>query len=116
LQHEISNIKKDIVNLKKDLQDVKTDNKDIKQQLLLSNLKTCFQDNNSDNEDNKSEYPIEEESKNKQISNNVKIVNLINKVIPSKWYSKVHIIVSQDYSFDVITLIDSGADLNCIQE
>jgi hypothetical protein len=70
-----------------------------------------FQDNNSDNEDNKSEYPIEEESKNKQISNDVKIVNLINKVVPSKWYSKVHIIVSQDYSFDVITLIDSGADL-----
>jgi hypothetical protein len=50
------------------------------------------------------------------ISNDVKIISLINKVVPSKWYSKVHIVVVQDYYFDVIALIDSGADLNCIPE
>jgi hypothetical protein len=41
---------------------------------------------------------------------------LINKVCPPKWYAKIHIVVAQDYAFDVITLIDSGVDLNCIQE
>jgi hypothetical protein len=49
------------------------------------------------------------------IPNDVKIISLINKVSPPKWYAKVHIVVAQDYAFDVITLIDSGADLNCIQ-
>ena len=51
------------------------------------------------------------------ISNDVKIIILINKeVIPPKWFARVHIVVAQDYSFDVIVLIDYGADLNCIQE
>jgi hypothetical protein len=48
--------------------------------------------------------------------NDVKIISLINKAVPPKWYAKVHIIVAQDYAFDAIALIDSGADLNCIQE
>jgi hypothetical protein len=50
------------------------------------------------------------------ISNDVKIISLINKVCPPKWYAKVHIVIAQDYAFDVIALIDYGADLNCIQE
>jgi hypothetical protein len=41
---------------------------------------------------------------------------MINKVCPPKWYAKVHIVVDQDFDFNVIALIDSGADLNCIQE
>ena len=54
---------------------------------------------------------------NNLIFNEVKIIRLINKeVIPPKWFARVHIVVAQDYSFDVIALIDSGADLNCIQE
>ena len=50
------------------------------------------------------------------ISDKVKIVSLINKIVPPKWYSKVNIIVAPDYTLDVIALIDSSADLNCIQE
>jgi hypothetical protein len=56
------------------------------------------------------------ESSNNLISNNTKTISLINKVVPPKWYVKGHIVVAQDYAFDVIALIDSGADLNCIQE
>jgi hypothetical protein len=41
---------------------------------------------------------------------------LINKVYPPRWYAKVHIVVAQDYAFDVIALIVTGANLNCIQE
>jgi hypothetical protein len=118
LQHEINNIKKEIIVLKSDLQNVKIDNKDLKQQLLLLNLQECFQDNKFDNEDNdnKSEQSNEAESSNKAISDTVKIIRIIDKVVPSKWYSKVNIIVSQDYSLEFIALIDSGSDLNCIQE
>jgi hypothetical protein len=49
-------------------------------------------------------------------TNDVRIISLINKIIFPKWYAKVHIVVAQDYAFDVIALIDSGANLNCIQE
>jgi hypothetical protein len=85
---------------------------------LLLNLQECFQDNKSDNEDNdnKCEQSDEAESNNKAIFDTVKIIKIIDKVVPPKWYSKVNIIVSQDYSLDVIVLIDSGSDLNCIQE
>ena len=33
-----------------------------------------------------------------------------------KWHSKVRIVISKDFEFEVIALIDSGANLNCIQE
>jgi hypothetical protein len=116
LQHEISNIKKDIVDLKKESHDLRIDNKNLEQEFVITNLKNCFQEHNSDNEDNKSEHSYEGESSNNLISNDVKIISLINKVCPPKWYAKVHIVVAQDYAFDVIALIDSGANLNYIQE
>jgi hypothetical protein len=94
LQHEISNIKKDIVDLKKDLHDLKIDNKNLEQEFLISKLKNCFQDYNSDNEDNKSEHSYEGESSNNLISNNAKIISLINKVVPPKWYTKVYIVLA----------------------
>ena len=90
-------------------------NKKLEQELLISKVNGCFQEQNSDNEDFRSEHSHEEESNN-ILSNEVKIISLINKVCPPRWYAKVHVIVAQDYAFDVITLIDSGADLNCIQE
>ena len=41
---------------------------------------------------------------------------LVNKILPPKWFTKVKIVVSPDYHFVVIAMIDSGADMNCIQE
>ena len=41
---------------------------------------------------------------------------LVNKILLPKWFTKVKIVVSPDYHFTVIALIDSGADMNCIQE
>ena len=37
-------------------------------------------------------------------------------MIPPKWFTKVRIVVSPDYHFTIIAMIDSGADMNCIQE
>ena len=108
MQHEISNIKKDIVDLKNDLHDLKTSNKNLEQEFLTSKLKNCFQEHNFDNEDNKSEHSYKAKSNNNLISNDFKIISLINRVVSPKWYAKVHIVVAQDYSFDVIALTDSG--------
>ena len=37
-------------------------------------------------------------------------------MIPPKWFTKIKIVVSHDYHFTVIAMIDSGANMNCIQE
>ena len=41
---------------------------------------------------------------------------IVNKILLPKWFTKVKIVVSPDYHFTVIAVIDSGADMNCIQE
>ena len=41
---------------------------------------------------------------------------LVNKILPPKWFTKVKIVVSPNYHFVVIAMIDFGADMNCIQE
>ena len=43
-------------------------------------------------------------------------LNLVNKVLPPKWFTKVKIVVSHDYYFTVIAMINSGVDMNCIQK
>ena len=41
---------------------------------------------------------------------------LVNKIFHPKWFTKVKIVVSPDYHLTVIAMINSGADMNCIQE
>ena len=41
-------------------------------------------------------------------------LSLVHKLIPPKWFTKVKIVVSPDYHFTVIAMIDSGADMNYI--
>ncbi|KAK2976497.1 hypothetical protein RJ640_001042 [Escallonia rubra] len=40
----------------------------------------------------------------------------IDRVVFQKWYVSVKIVISKDFTFEGIALIDSGADLNCIKE
>ena len=40
----------------------------------------------------------------------------ISRINFQKWHSNVRIIINKDFEFEVIALIDSKADLNCIQE
>ena len=40
----------------------------------------------------------------------------VSRIDFQKWHSKVRIVISKDFEFEVVALIDSGADLNCIQE
>ena len=47
---------------------------------------------------------------------NQKFLDTINRTNFQKWHSKVRIVISKDFEFEVIALIDSGADLNYIQE
>ena len=75
--------------------------------------------NKSDNEQD--EHKDGNESSQQTLLSNKGIVdnsqlNLVNKLLPPKWFTKVKIVVSHDYHFTVIVMIDSGADMNCIQK
>ena len=43
-------------------------------------------------------------------------LNLVNKVLPPKWFTKIKIVISHDYHSTVIVMTDSSADMNYIQE
>ena len=43
-------------------------------------------------------------------------VNTITKMITQKWHIKIKLFVKPDFSQELIALVDSGADINCIQE
>ena len=52
-----------------------------------------------------------------EIDNNRKnSLNLIDRVIFKKWHIKITLVINKEFSLTEIALIDSGADMNCIQE
>jgi len=67
---------------------------------------------------NQHEHSNDPESSNATVcsNSNLKFVKLVKSFIPPKWYAKITVIIANDYSFDAIALIDSGFDMNCIQE
>ena len=46
---------------------------------------------------------------------NEAFLQTISRINFQKWHSKVRIVINRDFEFEVVALIDSGADLNCIQ-
>ena len=92
LQHEINIVKQEISESEHDFKDIKSDN---------NNLKQGHEQKDGDESS--------QQSQQAQLA-------LVNKIIPPKWFTKVKIVVSLDYHFTVIAMIDSGADMNCIQE
>ena len=51
-----------------------------------------------------------------QEATNGTFLQTISRINFQKWHSKVRIVISKDFEFEVVALIDSSADLNCIQE
>ena len=73
---------------------------------------TSFQNPSEEEEDetvNPTAETVQEESSEK-------FLETINRINFQKWHSKVKIVISKDFEFEVIALIDLGADLNYIQE
>ena len=87
--------------------------------LLLLNIDQNLDQNQSYNEQDK--HKDRDESYQQALLSDKGIVdnsqlNLVNKMLPPKWFTKVKIFVSHDYHFTIIAIIDSGVDMNCIQE
>ena len=41
-------------------------------------------------------------------------LNIIDRMIFQKWYTKITLVVHKELSLIVVALVDSGADMNCI--
>ena len=116
LQHEITIVKQEIIDLKNEFKNIKSDNHNIKQDLSLLKIDKNLDKQQSDNEQD--EYKDGDESSQQTLLSDKGIVDnsqlsLVNKLLPPKWFTTVKIVVSHDYHF---TMIDSGANMNCIQE
>ena len=118
LQHEIIVVKQEIIELKNEFKNIKSDNNNLKQELLLLKIDKNLDKQQSDNEQD--EHNNGDESSQRALLSDKGIVdnphlNLVNKILPPKWFTKVKIVVSHDYNFIVIAMIDSSVDMNCIQ-
>jgi hypothetical protein len=67
---------------------------------------------------NNNEIKIEgknNETKQKPIDNNL-FINLIDRIIFQKWYVEITLIINEVFQITTVALLDSGPDMNCIQE
>ena len=113
LQHEIYIVKQEIGKLK---HNNKSDNNHIKpKMIMLKDDKSNSKHDEHKDGDESSQRALLSEKGIDDVFNNSQLA-LVNKIIPSKWFTKVKIVVSHDYHFVVIAMIVSGADMNCIQE
>ena len=62
--------------------------------------------------------PLEKEiSHDKEIDHNKhNILSLIDRVIFQKWHIEVTLVINKEFSLTKVALIDSRANMNCIQE
>jgi hypothetical protein len=122
LQSEINQIKKEIIQLKAVNEQLKSQNTKLEGKnakledrvsvLEFNNIFKPIDNNKSSSEDDKPESSYRRMNKS---DDEVRYCNLLNKIMPVIWHTNVKLII-KDHEIEVIVLVDTGADLNCIQE
>ena len=107
LQRETKETRSEIGTLKQNLQAL---------QKTQSLENTSYQSNEEGPSDNKVDQIVDPTADDIQEPSRNLFLNAITRINFHKWHSQVRIVISKDFEFEVIALIDSGADLNCIQE
>ena len=111
--------KQDSVDIKPvTLQDLMTEAKIIKQEIKEDNS-TDIDEQNIVEIINLKEFSkpmiglplLEKDDGNRQ-----NFLSLIDRVIFQKWHTKITLVINKEFSLTEIALIDSGTDMNCIQE
>ena len=109
-----------MIDLKNEFKNIKNDNNNIKQELIMLKIDKSIDHQQIDNEQDEHKDDGDGSSQQAFLSEKGIVDNsqlsLVHKLIPPKWFTKVKIVVSPDYHFTVIAMIDSSADMNCIQE
>ena len=71
------------------------------------------------NESLKDSSLLDRNNTNKSFHKNVykdKFLNIIDLMVFQKWYTEITLVVQKELSLTVVSLVDSGANMNCIQE
>ncbi|ESQ33307.1 hypothetical protein EUTSA_v10005523mg, partial [Eutrema salsugineum] len=107
LQNEIKQIKSQI----KHLQDIVND-QDIKQLQINARLSLIESKNNNNTQasSNRQNLEINEEQDSEDY------IQIINKINYQKWYTNITLHIGNDFKLNIIALMDTGADYNCIRE
>ena len=114
-------MKQDRVDIKPvTLQDLMTEAKMVKQK-----IKEIKEENSTNiNEQNIAEIinlkefsnPIDKKFDDNDDDNRQNFLSLIDRVIFQKWHTEITLVITKEFSLTKITLIDLGADMNCIQK
>uniref|UniRef100_A0A251VEY4 Putative reverse transcriptase domain, Zinc finger, CCHC-type, Aspartic peptidase domain protein n=1 Tax=Helianthus annuus TaxID=4232 RepID=A0A251VEY4_HELAN len=84
-------------------------------QIELKNIKEEIREIKSKiKELEKGENKKDEENNNN--TENIGKINHLKGLTSQKWYTKLNIIVNNEFRLTLVAMIDSGADMNCIQE
>jgi hypothetical protein len=106
LQLEVNQIKFEIKILKEENQELKQDVNLLKIEHKLKSAASSPNDSEAESEPKLEDTPPQFEEN---------CISLIKRIHIRKWYSKVRIKI-HDFELSVVVLIDTGTDLNCIQE
>jgi hypothetical protein len=114
LQSEIKNIKQEIKELRLNFN---ISNDQLVQEIISLKSETQQTDKVLQND---SEIKIEEIQDNNKVKQNFEdndlFINLIDRIIFQKWTVGITLIINNEFHITTVALIDSGADMNCIQE
>jgi hypothetical protein len=121
-QLEIKKIKQEIIQLKdvnKQLEDknLKLENKNTKleDRVSILELDKIFKPLNNHESSSKDEQPESSHRRLNKSDDEIRYCNLLNKISPVRWHTNVKLIID-DFEVEVIVLVDTGTNLNCIQE
>jgi hypothetical protein len=113
LKFEINNIKQEIKGLKSNFQ---ISNEQLIQEIITLKTEKQQTDKTLPNDNKIKIEEIQGNDKAKQSSeDNNLFINLIDRIIFKKWYVEVTLIINAEFQITTIALLDSGADMNCIQ-
>ncbi|GAV89606.1 hypothetical protein CFOL_v3_33020, partial [Cephalotus follicularis] len=108
------------------LQDLQKEIKDTKQELQKFKQKTkkqitnleqiLLQKHSSSSSSDKEINPIDHINLEDQEETSTKFIHLIEKITYQKWHINITITIQDSFKLQTIALIDSGAQMNCIQE
>ena len=59
---------------------------------------------------------IDTPSLEKDAHNRHNFLSLIDRVIFQKWHTEITLVINKEFSLTEVALIDSSANMNCIQE
>ena len=116
LQHEVAIIKEEIFQLKNEFQNIKKDNFDLEQEQLLQKTDKQLDNQQSDSKPKSKEMMMAPANRLLFLVTLLLIINLVllTNCFPQNAFQKSKFLFAMN--MNSMLLIDSGADMNCIQE